>query len=651
MILSLDFETYSDVDITEVGAYHYAMHPSTEALMLGWAIDDGPVQILDFKGDVLDVAPACAELRERLEDRHTYVSAFNAQFERLILKHVLGMDVPIERFICTQVRGFGLSFTGSLDDMLAQTGIQSRKDPRGKALINRFSRPQGKSRNVARWTAENDPEGYAEFMSYCQQDVEVERQLRKYFDNYEQLPSEQRLYCLDQKINDVGVPVDRKLIKTALTINTIEREHILEQMRELTGLENPNSNQQLQSWLAENGLKLPDMTKDTIKEALKEGVVCDVNRTALRLKQQISKSSVSKWTAFNKCQVNGRVHGMFQFGGASRTNRWAGRLVQLQNLPQGGNTTKDPSTLAEIILAGGHSAVKALYGKPLMALSDAVRAAITAPDGFCLNVSDLKSIESRVVGWIADCALMNKTFANGMDTYKVFASELYKTPYDEVTKQQRNFSKPPVLGCSYMLGAKGLIGYAEGMGVNMDDTQAQISVDTFRNMYPEIPELWEWCKQATFRTTRTGETVEGKHGLKTFAHGEFLFLQLPSGRCIAYHKPAIELREAPWGDMIENFTFMGKDRFTMKWQRISAHPGFITENIIQGVARDILAVWMTRADEAGFTLCGHVHDELISLETCDRVDELNELIKQPIPWATGLLLDAEGYVAQRYRKD
>jgi DNA polymerase len=252
---------------------------------------------------------------------------------------------------------------------------------------------------------------------------------------------------------------------------------------------------------------------------------------------------------------------------------------------------------------------------------------------------------------VSDCKSINQTFAEGKDTYKVFASQLYNINYDQVTKTQRTFCKPPVLGGGFGLGWKGLIGYAEGMGVTMSEKEAKIAIDVFRTEYHEIVELWDWLKTAVFYTTRTGNECTGKHGLRTFARGEFLLLRLPSGRNIAYHLPRIELKEAPWGDMIDNFTFMGMDQYTKKWGRISAHGGKIVENVVQSVARDILATWLDRADAAGFNIVGHCHDEIISLEKTDRVEELNDLIRQPVTWAEGLLLDAQGYVARRYRKD
>ena len=547
-------------------------------------------------------------------------------------------------------RAYSLSFSGGLDAVAAQFGLPPKK-AEGKALIRRFSMPQHPSRTVSRWTAENDPESWDKFKQYCVQDVEVERSLSKKLNCYPYHSEEQDYYTTDQEINDRGVPVDKALVAAALRINVTERASLMAEMKDLTHLSNPNSGKQLLEWLATKGLILKDLTKDTVAKELARNTWPPLIRNALELKQQLAKTSVTKWNAIDRavCQ-DARLRGMFQFAGASRTQRWAGRIVQLHNLARGGNTTKDPDTLCDVMISGGHEAVKCLYGEPMLALSDTIRQAITAPEGKILNVSDLSSIESRVVGWVAGCKSINNTFATGKDTYKVFASQLYKIPYEKVTKQQRTFCKPTTLGGAYGLGWKGLIGYAEGMGVTMSETEAKTAIDVFRSEYHEIVELWRWCEHATFYTTRTGNVCEGKHGLRTFAKGEFLFLQLPSGRSIAYHKPEVQLKEAPWGDMVENFTFMGMEQFTRKWVRISAFGGKIVENLVQAIARDILAIWVERAKKAGFTIIGHVHDEGICLEDSDRVEELNALIKKPIPWATGLILDAEGYTSKRYKK-
>jgi len=270
-----------------------------------------------------------------------------------------------------------------------------------------------------------------------------------------------------------------------------------------------------------------------------------------------------------------------------------------------------------------------------------------------LNITDLSSIESRVLGWVSDCKGINGAFATGKDTYKIFASKFYNTPYDLITKEQRNFSKPPVLGCGFGLAAQGLMAYAEGMGTTIGKKDAETAVNLFRVvLYPEVPEFWSWCKSAVFHVTQTGGKMDGPHGLYVHAKGEFLFIHLPSGRQIAYHKPAIRDLPPPWDKetTIPQFTFMGRDKFSHKWTRISASPGHVCENIIQALARDILGVWMIRAAKAGHSIILHVHDEICVEDDHDVVEELNALIRVPIEWAPGLLLDAEGFTAKRYRK-
>lgn len=650
--LHLDFETYSEVDIKRAGAYKYAMHPSTEALMLGFAHGSMAPQVWDItqRKDMPEFLAAC------LHDPDTLIFAFNATFERLILKYCLYIDIPPERFRCVQVRGYGLAFTGSLDNMATQFNLGITKDPRGQALINRFSKPQPANHKVRRWTAENDPEGWEEFKSYCAQDVEVERKLWKKCEPYHFPEHEWSNYALSERINDRGVPVDQTLIQAALATADQERRQLIADMKVLMpGVDNPNSRDQLLDWLKTQSCMIFDVKAETIARALKKWDGQEPVASVLKLKQQLAKTSVTKWKAFDRMICpDGRVHGMFQFGGASRTMRWAGRGVQLQNLPRGGNTTKVPETAADIMAAGGHTAVKCIYGDPMMLLSDTIRCAITAPHGAILNVSDLGSIESRVLGWMSGCQEINDTFARQQDTYRRFAMRLYQAAYDEVTKEQRNFCKPPVLGCGYKLGADGLVAYAASMGVTLSREQAVLMVKVWREAHPEVVEFWNWCKTAVFYTTQTGGEYPGPYGMKTFAHGEFLCLRLPSGRNLYYYRPKILRLPAPWDrtQLIEQFTYYGTDRYkNNKWRRIKAHEGGITENIDQAISRDILTEWQRRADAAGFNIVLHVHDEIGCTEQTDRLAELNELIRRPISWAPGLLLDADGYTARRYKKD
>jgi DNA polymerase len=654
-ILHLDFETYSGVDIKKCGAQFYARHPSTEALMLAWAVDDGPVSVWDITArempPELETHLRVSCVRPTRPGYGTEIHAFNAGFERLILEHCLGIIIPPERFRCTQVRAFGMAFTGGLDAIAAQFNLGVAKDPRGSALINRFSKPQPAKQKVRRWTRENDPEGWAEFMRYCAQDVEVERKLEKKLAPYHFPEIEWKRYALDQKINDRGVPVDRNLVDTAIEIAEIEKARLMGELRRLTGVANPNSGPQLLAWLQGRGVELPDMTKETVATALEGPLFSDV-REVLELKQHLAKTSVTKWNAFKRVLgPDDRARGMFQFGGASRTLRAAGRIVQLQNLARGGNTTKDPETAAEVMLAGGHLAARLLYGNAMGLLSDTTRAAIRAPEGRLLNVSDLSSIETRTAGWLMDCKAINQTFADGRCCYRELATRVFQVPYDQVTGKMRTYCKPPVLGGIYMLGGEGMQGYAAGMGIAMTKEESQNIVDILRDQWPELPEFWQWCKDAVFYTTRTGQPYEGPHGLRTFAHGEFLLIRLPSGRNLAYYQPKIEMRKAPWGQWVEAFTYMGINRYNLKWERVSAHPGGITENINQATARDVLYEWIDRADAAGFDIVLHVHDEIGAVEDRDRLEELNELIRKPISWAPGLNLDAAGYVAKRYKKD
>jgi len=387
MKLTLDFETYSDLDISSVGGYRYAMHPSAKALMLSWKIDDGPTQIWDIAGgtsppavqreSVFDSTPRV--LRNALYNPECTIHAFNANFERLVFKYALNIGLPTSRFRCSMVRAYSLSFSGGLDDVLAQFLPHLKKDPRGKKLMNKFSKPQPKNQIVQHWDHKNAPEEWEEYKQYCIQDTEVEYALSTALEAYPYLESEQELYVLDQEINDRGVPLDRDLIEAAIKISTKEKARLKTYLQERTGLANPNSNSQMLPWLNWQWVFMQNMQKDTVTETLERDDLIPLVRDVLMHKQQLAKTSVTKYNAFAKCICDDdRVRGMFSFAGAQRTNRWAGRIVQLHNLARGGAVTKDPGTLADVMVAGGHEAIQNLYGAPMIALSDAIRCTITS---------------------------------------------------------------------------------------------------------------------------------------------------------------------------------------------------------------------------------------------------------------------------------
>jgi DNA polymerase bacteriophage-type len=645
MDIHLDIETYSECDLKKCGLYRYAEDPSTEILIAVIQQDDKSLVFdLTRSGGPEHFSSIMQNLVDALDN---IFWAHNAAFERILIRIVLGIDIPIHRWRCTQVLGYEMAFTGGLGDMVASitNNPDAQKDPIGRKLINRFSKPQPKSHNVPRWTRENDPEQWAQFISYCEQDVVAERTLHRLLIGYEIPEFEWDLYHLDQEINDRGLPVDRDLIAQAIKAAETEKKILLSRMKQLTNLPNPGSNDQLLRWLQDRGCEIQDMQKDTLTATL--GVTTNqITHEVLDLKLQYAKASVAKWQALDRsiCK-DGRIHGAFHFGGASRTMRWAGRIFQPQNLPRPVIANTDAA--ADLLIGYGHKGLDLLHGEVMMVLSSLLRAAVKAP--VLMDVSDLSSIESRVLGWFTGCQRIMDIFASGRDTYKDMATQIFNRPYDQVTKSMRTFAKPVVLGGGYGLGAKGLMGYAEGFGLELTEKEAQDHVNAFRETYHEIPAFWTWIKDSVFRCVQTGCTVASAY-FRIEMQGEFLRIRLPSGRYLSYHRPEIIKKEAPWGDVIDNFSFMGINRFTMKWERITMHAGGITENICQAIARDILGAWLLRAQEAGFNLFLHVHDELGALVTESRLQELNDLIRKPISWAPGLVLDADGYTSTRYKK-
>lgn len=638
-MMHLDFETYSDIDIIKSGAYAYATSRSTKVLMMAYAFGDEPVTVVDLLS---------GGVPKRVEDAimgTEIIHAYNANFERLILKHVMGYRVPIEKFVCTQVRAYTLGFKGGLDRCLSQFDIDEYKYPRGKQLMKIFSMP---------CETKGTPEEYAEYMTYCAKDVEVERILSHKLDQYPTIhASEHDLYALDQKINDQGLPIDTVLVKSALEVAATEKKILFATLGQMTGLANPNSNKQFKEWMLKaHGVDVPNMQKATIDKLVHTNLPTSLI-AAITLKQQLSKTSTAKWDAIARSLcLNGRIHGAFQFIGASRTGRWAGRIIQPQNLPRG--TISNPDTACDLIIQG-HDMLSMMYPSVMDVLSSTIRGSIRSGDNYLLAVSDLSSIESRLIGWLTDCKRINALFSQGMDTYKDLASRIFDVDYTAVTKEQRTLAKPASLGGQYMLGGKGLQAYAENFGVKLTEEQAQGHIATYRGMYPEIPAFWYWLKDTINYVLTTGVDAEG-YRLKFAVRGDFLFIKLLSGRNIPYYKPEMQMLPAPWDkdQLIEAFTYMGMDSYTNQWKRISAHAGGVTENIVQAIARDVLAVWLTRVDAQGMDIVGHVHDEIIVESrkhlAGSTLQKMNSLIEKPISWAPGLLLTAEGFTAKRYKK-
>lgn len=644
----IDIESYSEVDLTKVGLYRYATHPSTRIELVSWAVDDGPVQHWDYNDSNRPL-----DLCMLLTQAHEF-HAFNAPFERIMFREVWGIDTNLDQWHCTMVHAWSLGFSGGLGDVGDQMGMapDKKKLAHGKKLVLKFCKPAPSNHKADRYDACNSPQEWAEYKEYNKQDVMAERAMKALLAPYPIPPQERALYLLDQRINERGLPIDTKLVDNAVRIVAEEKLLIKKRMNYITGLKNANSVQQLQPWLETYGLALPNMQKATIEKALKAYNLNPVIKEVLELRAQAAQTSTKKYDVVQRCVVKGRLHGVFQFGGAQRTQRWAGRMFQPHNLKRG---YKDADVQAETLMLGDRSFIEVMHGNVLDYLSNIMRTVVTAPDGFKLAVSDYGSIESRVLGYMSGCYRINNLFATGKDSYRDFATEVYHIAYDDVTGEQRFFCKPPVLGCGYQLGGKGLVAYAEGMGVTMELDEAKRLVELWRSLYPEVVQMWQWLLDAFISVTENGGTITG-YCVKIRRDNNFLFVDLPSGRSIAYFHPLIVPMDRPWSDaLVPTMSYMGRNQYNNQWERISTHGGKITENIVQAIARDILGDGMTKMDDAGFEIIGHVHDEpIVEADICDGPDVLAEMIhimSEAPDWMPGFLLGAEGFITKRYRKD
>lgn len=705
-ILHLDYETKSGTDIKVHGLDRYLRDPEAAVLMAAYSFDDGP----DIHWDAND-GPIPAELKEALLDPHVERWGFNASFERLATRRLLKIKTPYEGWRCAMVLGHMQSFVGDLDLMGQRVGLplDKQKSARGKALIRIFSVPQKITKtNPHRWrTRETDPELWEEFCQYNIQDNVAERALVKRLIKYPVPDFEWRLYEIDQRINDNGLPIDMDFVENAIQMSDRRKAELTKQLARLTGLANPNSPVQLTEWLRDRGYPFGDIRKDTVKKVLAEdsdrhqdgdpGILEPEAHKALLLRQQTARTSVRKFTALKKAvtfsgndYTQGIFRGGFQFDGAARTGRWAGRRLNPQNLTRTPKEIEEDAkygtlhgvrsdfhlaNVTNYIRTGDYEALALYVKEPMDALAGTVRSAIRPPEGYELLTCDLASIESCVIGWVSNCERLLNVFRTGKDAYKDFATTLYNKDYEDITKEERTNSKPAVLGAGFRLGGgelregkrTGLWGYAESMGIDLTREESHKAVRLFREGYPEIPKLWYALEEAIMRSIRTGRPAVPiiKIGSKSFQVPvriemlkPYLTIILPSGRRLYYHKPRIMKRTLQGNDgpyTKEGITYMGQPQGTKRWERLDSHGGKFTENIVQAIARDILAVGLVRAFEAGFRLVGHVHDELIAMVRKGAKYLTKELLRKLMisdmeETYPGLPLNAEASAIDFYRK-
>ncbi len=636
-ILGIDLETFSTTDIKKAGGYRYA--ESCSILLFGYAYDDEPVEVVDMANGEEIPRFVLADLM----DPGVLKIAFNAQFERTVLTHYLRQQgmLPKDRWLdarqwmCTMV----LAMTLGLSE-------DEKKMDIGKQLIRIFCTDKKYSKKPA-----EDPERWKLFVEYNRRDVETEREIRKRLWKHRPSKFEHELWALDQRINDRGVAIDTKLAENALILDEALGAEVVEEMREITHLQNPGSGQQLKEWIRQNeGLERPpaSLTKDTIPELIKTAKR-DSTKEALRLKLKIGKTSTKKYQAMlDACCEDGRVHGLLQFYGASRTGRWAGRLVQVQNLPR--CYLDDLDDAREMLRSGERDAFEFCYESTADTLSQLIRTAFVAsPRGRFID-ADFSAIEARVIAWLADEGWRQKVFEDGGDIYCMSASQMFRCKVEKHGENAhlRQKGKVAELACGYGggIGAMKAMG-ADAMGLS--DWEIQDIIERWRETSPNIVKLWGGVEQVALRAVRTPGPIRCKHGIVFCKAGDCLFIQLPSGRRLAYQHPTIGTNR--FGTPALHY--MGVNQTTRQWTDLETYGGKLVENIVQAIARDCLAVAMARLDAAGYRIVMHIHDEIVAdmPEGEGSLEEAAAIMSEPIDWAPGLILNADGWEDRYFKKD
>ena len=642
--ISIDIETFSDIDLIKCGVYKYADSPAFEILLFAYSIDDGEIYIVDLvSGEELP-----EEIAEAIKSDTVIKTAFNAQFERVCLSKHLGILLDPSSWYCTAVQAAELSLPSSLADVGAALGLERQKMTEGKELIKYFCVPckptksnGGRTRNMPK----DAPEKWTLFKEYCKRDVDVERQIAKKLEMYPISESEHRLYVLDQRINDRGVLVDLSLAQQAIKINSIQTAVATEQAYTLTGLENPNSVAQLKDWLIENGVEIDSLSKKAVA-ALADETDGDIQEM-LHLRLLMSKTSVKKYEAVMRsvCKDN-RVRGMMRFCGASRTGRWSGNILQPQNLPQ--NHLPDLTLARDIVKDGDFEMLDMTFGNVPNVLSELIRTVLIPKQNHRFIVADFSAIEARVLSWLAGEQWRLDTFRNGGDIYCASASQMFRVPVEKhgVNGHLRQKGKISELACGYggSVGALKNMGAVE-MGVPEDELQGLIN--DWRNANPHIVKLWTEVVNTAMKAIKE-KTIVSLGKLVFMYERGILFIRLPSGRRLSYIKPRIGTNRFG-GDSI---TYMGVSA-SKKWERLETFGGKLVENIVQAIARDLLASAMMNVANAGYNIVFHVHDEIIA-EAPDgqgSVDEMCMLMSINPDWADGIPLSADGYECEYYRKD
>jgi len=648
--LSIDIETFSDIDLGKCGVYRYTNSPNFDILLFAYSIDEGPVQLVDLaSGEEIP-----EEIVEAILSEDIIKTAFNANFERVALMRYLSRKLGKEVYLnpsswrCSEVQAAMLGLPLHLEGVAKVLRLGVQKMAEGKHLIRYFCIPckptaanGGRTRNLP----SDAPDKWELFKQYNIRDVDVELEIRKKIKDYPIPESEQALYELDQRINDRGFRADMDFVMQAISCDKQFTVSATEKAYELTGLENPNSVSQLKEWLSDRGVEVESLSKKNVKELVSEteGEV----EEALKLRLLMAKTSVRKYEAIERAVCSdGRVHGLFQFYGANRTGRFAGRLVQVQNLPQ--NHLVDLKLARDLVKEGRFDDLQMLFGNIPGVLSELIRTAFIPKEGHRFIVADFSAIEARVLSWLAGEKWRLEVFQSHGKIYEASASQMFHVPIEDITKGSplRQKGKISELACGYGGG----VGALKSMGaleMGVEENELQGLIDNWRRANPHIVNFWWEVDKMAIKAVKE-RTRTRTHGIIFTYKSGMLFVTLPSGRDLVYVKPKLMLNK--FGR--EGLTYEGIGT-TKKWERIETYGPKIVENIVQASSRDLLAEAMLRLDKAGVAIVAHVHDEVICEVPMGEssVEEVCSIMSESPKWSEGLPLDADGYECDFYQKD
>lgn len=650
--LGIDIETYSSNDLPSCGVYKYVEAEDFTILLFAYSVDGGPVTCCDFaQGEELP-----EEILVALRDPKVVKTAFNAAFERICISKYYGWPLmDPAQWRCTMVRAARMGLPLSLGQCGEVLKLADGKMKEGAALIRYFSCPtRKKDGTIVRHLPSDAPDRWEVFVKYNIRDVEVEQAILKIVRRLEPADFDEELYTVDQLINDRGVMIDRQLVDNAARFDEEYKQHLLAEAKELSGMDNPNSPSQIKEYLQKvTGQVFQSLNKkslDDIEDSLKYWPKA---RKVLALRREMGKTSNKKYCAMQQCVCSdGRIHGLLQFCGAARTGRWAGRLVQVQNLPQ--NHLQDLDYARNLVKAGDLEDFELNYGNPTQVLSELIRTAFIAKPGCTFHVCDFSAIEARVIAWLAGETWVLDVFRKGGDIYCATASQMFGVPVEKhgANAELRQKGKIAVLALGYGGGVSAL----EAMGGSRMGLSQQEEKDImlrWREANPKIVKLWKVIELAAIRAIQTGETITINRGIEVGRHWGCLTIKLPSGRTICYPRASIGVeRNDGWRGDHPIIEYEGLNQITKKWEKIRTYGGKLTENVVQSIARDILGIVILRAYRESLNIVFHIHDEIIVEAEADQtLKDVETLFSEPISWCTDLPLKGAGYSTPYYLKD